>query len=210
MLLALLFNDPLSFVIVASALVFSLSFHEAAHAWTADRLGDPTARMQGRITLNPLAHLDPLGTLLMLVAGFGWGKPVQFDPYNLQHPMRDSALIALAGPASNILIALLCSLLIHIPAIAASGLLITILIPIMLINVSLAIFNLVPVYPLDGSKILLAVLPATASIEYEDIMRKYGSIILLLLILPIANGRSAISYAISPIISLIGNLLLGS
>jgi Zn-dependent protease len=210
MLLALLFSDPLSFAIVASALVFSLSAHEAAHAWTADHLGDPTARLQGRITLNPLAHLDPLGTVLMLVAGFGWGKPVQFDPYNLQHPLRDSALIAFAGPASNVLIAVLCSVLIHIPAFAQSALLATILAPIIIINISLAIFNLVPVYPLDGSKILLAILPAGPSIEYEDIMRKYGSMILLLLILPIANGRSPISFVISPVISLVSGLLLGS
>ena len=100
-----LFSNPFLFLLEIIALVSALTFHEFAHAWMADKLGDPTPRLQDRLTLNPAKHLDPLGTLLLLVAGFGWGKPVEFDPFNLRHPRRDTALIALAGPVSNILMA---------------------------------------------------------------------------------------------------------
>src|SRR3990172_11954241 len=100
-----LFNNPLSFVFWLLGLTVAITVHEFAHAYAAERLGDPTPRLMGRLTLNPLAHLDPLGTLMLLIARFGWGKPVQFDPFNLRHPRRDSALISLAGPASNLIMA---------------------------------------------------------------------------------------------------------
>src|SRR3972149_2555477 len=104
-MLGQLFNNPLAFVFWALALILAITIHEFAHALAADRLGDPTPRLMGRLTLNPLAPLDPLGTLMLLIARFGWGKPVQFDPFNLRHPRRDSALISLAGPASNLIMA---------------------------------------------------------------------------------------------------------
>ena len=103
-MLGVLFNNPLSFLFWLVALAMAITIHEFAHAYTADRLGDPTPRLQGRLTLNPLAHLDPLGTLMLLLVRFGWGKPVQFDPFNLKNPRKDGALISLAGPASNLLI----------------------------------------------------------------------------------------------------------
>src|SRR5688572_2528428 len=109
-----LFNNPLSFFLWLVALTIAITIHEFAHAYTADRLGDPTPRLQGRLTLNPLAHLDPMGTLMMLLVRFGWGKPVQFDPFNLRNPRRDGAIISLAGPVSNFLLATLCSILLHI------------------------------------------------------------------------------------------------
>ena len=106
-MLNLLFQEPAFFAVILVALVISLSVHEFAHAWVSDRLGDPTARQLGRVTLNPKAHIDPLGMLLLVVAGFGWGRPVPFNPLNLKYPKRDSALIALAGPASNFMLAII-------------------------------------------------------------------------------------------------------
>ena len=113
MFLNLLFQSPLVFLLVAAALILSLSIHEFAHAYVADKLGDPTARYLGRVTLNPLAHLDPVGTMLLLFLGFGWGKPVPFNADNLANPKRDSALISFAGPAANFILALLFALVFH-------------------------------------------------------------------------------------------------
>src|SRR3989344_6644428 len=114
-MLDLLFTSPLSFVVIFGGIIIAIGLHEAAHCYMADYLGDPTPRSLGRLTLNPLSHLDPLGTLVILVTGaYGWGKPAPFDPYNLADPRRDTALIALAGPASNILVAILLSLIFRI------------------------------------------------------------------------------------------------
>jgi Zn-dependent protease len=205
---SLLFTDPLIFIIATGGLLFSLTVHEFAHAWTADKLGDSTPRLQGRVTLNPLAHLDPLGTILLLVTRFGWGKPVQFDPSNLANPLRDSALIALAGPATNLGIAALLSLIIRLNVLPPS-LFSFALIQVALINIVLAIFNLVPVHPLDGSKIILPLLPRNLAIEYEYFMRRYGMYVLLALILPWYQGISPISFLIQPVITAVGRFLFG-
>lgn len=204
-LISLLFSDPISFVLVAVGLVISVTIHEFAHAFVADKLGDPTPRYQGRVTLDPRAHLDPLGTLAILLIGFGWGKAVQFDPYNLKDPKRDTALIALAGPASNIILATVLSLMIGV--LNLQGIAIAVLLPIIFINVMLAIFNLVPVYPLDGSKIAQAILPKEVALEYELFMTRYGNFVLLALILPLFGSRSAISQLISPVIEFVITLL---
>lgn len=201
-----LLSNPILFLIWAIGLVMAISIHEFAHAKAADTLGDPTPRSQGRLTLNPLSHLDPLGTLALLFLGFGWGKPVMFDPYNLRNPLKDSALIALAGPVSNILLAIVLSLILKfVPGID----LLTSVFPIIIfMNIMLAIFNLVPIFPLDGEKILGGLLPKELYYEYSSIMRQYGTIILILMLLPIAGGTSPISALISPAISFITNLLL--
>lgn len=205
-MLSTLFTNPLAFIIFAVGLVLAISLHEYAHAAAADRLGDPTPRSMGRLTLNPLAHLDPLGTLALLFLGFGWGKPVSFDPYNLRSPRRDSAMIALAGPLSNLLFALVISLIMRFsPPYLILNTLYVILITL---NISLAIFNLVPVFPLDGEKILGGVLSPALYQEYQGIMHQYGTIILVLMLLPIAGGTSPISALISPIISFVAQLLL--
>lgn len=190
---------------MAIGLVVAITIHEFSHALVADKLGDPTARSQNRLTLNPLAHLDPLGTIALLVMGFGWGKPVPFDPYNLRSPRRDSALISLAGPTSNILLAIVLSLILHfLPLIPLVTTLFSFLIAL---NVMLAIFNLVPVYPLDGEKILSGLLPASTAVEYSRVMRQWGTIILIFLILPM-GGSSPITALISPVISFVTHLLL--
>lgn len=204
-LISLLFSDPISFVLVAVGLVVSITIHEFAHAFAADKLGDPTPRYQGRVTLDPRAHLDPLGTLAILLIGFGWGKAVQFDPFNLKDPKKETALIALAGPASNIVLATALSLVIGI--FNLNGILGAALVPIIFVNVMLAIFNLIPVYPLDGSKILQAILPKQTALEYELFMSRYSNILLLALILPIFSSRSAASHLILPVIDFVISLL---
>lgn len=205
-MLETLFSNPLLFLVWAVGLTLAISIHEYSHAVAADRLGDPTPRSQGRLTLNPRAHLDPLGTLTLVLLGFGWGKPVQFDPYNLRSPRRDSALIAIAGPLSNLAFATILSLIMRF--IPGLGLFSAVFPIIIVMNISLAIFNLVPVFPLDGEKILGGLLPHDLYLEYAGIMRQYGTIILIFLLLPIASGASPISALISPAISFLSRLLL--
>lgn len=202
-----LLSHPLFFVLNAIALLISLTIHECAHAVVADRLGDPTPSLQGRITLNPLAHLDPLGTLLLFVTGFGWGKPVVFDPYNLKNPRKDAALIALAGPASNFILAGVLSLILHLIPLTSTWASLF-LVPLIVVNISLALFNLIPVHPLDGGKILLGFIPEDLAREWDHILSQYGSFILLFLILPLYNGVSAVSYLLAPIRTVILQFLL--
>lgn len=202
MILSLLFSSPMAFFALAGSLLIAITIHEFSHAWVADRLGDPTPRYQGRVTLNPKAHLDPVGTIALLLVGFGWGKPVEYDPYNLKNPVRDGALIALAGPASNLVLAFALSFLIGLTQLtSAIGL--EVMFWVIFINVMLAIFNLVPVFPLDGSKILMAILPDKTSYEYERFMHQYGVYVLLILLIPWANGSSPVSLLIQPVIKTI-------
>lgn len=197
-----LLQSPLLFLLSTASIIAAISIHESAHAWAADRLGDPTPRLQGRLTLNPLAHLDPIGTLMLLFFHFGWGKPVQFDPFNLKNPRRDAMLIGLAGPASNLLTAMLASLFLRFLHPSSF-----ILYPFITISVVLAIFNLVPIHPLDGGKIITGLLPRDLATEWEAIMRQWGMIILIFLIIPF-GGQSAVFYLIGPVIGLILNILL--
>jgi len=191
-----LFSSPLTFIIYTIGLLLAITVHEFAHAFTADKLGDPTPRSQNRVNLNPLVHLDPLGTIMLLFVGFGWGKPVIFDPHNLRNPRKDAALISIAGPVSNILLATIIGL-------TTSN---SIFYPLIYINLVLAIFNLVPVYPLDGEKILSGILPRNLSFEFQNIMQRYGTLILIFLVLPVF-GSSPITSLITPIINFLFQLL---
>ncbi len=137
------------------ALVVAITVHEFSHAWVANYLGDPTAKYQGRVTLNPLKHLDLMGTIMLFIVGLGWGKPVPVNPANLQNPRRDGALVAIAGPASNILVAIVIALpykylLAHYGLTPWVGMMRA----IFDLNLLLAIFNMIPLPPLDGSKII--------------------------------------------------------
>ena len=146
---------PRQMIMLIPVLVFALSFHEFAHGWMANRLGDPTAKHQGRLTLNPLAHLDLMGTLVLYFAGFGWAKPVPVNGGNLVSPRTDMMKIAFAGPASNLLLAVIGGVLLRIligSSLFHEAIIVT-LIFFTQINIALAVFNLIPIPPLDGSQI---------------------------------------------------------
>lgn len=207
-MLSLLFSSPLAFFIIFPLLLLSITFHEWAHCIVTDKLGDPTPRAKGRLTLNPLAHLDPIGVVAMLLTNFGWGKPAPFDPYNLRHPVRDAALIAAAGPLSNITVAVVASLLLKATLGSGLELASVVLVQLISINLLLAVFNLIPVGPLDGAKIVLALLPPETAIEYEDFMTKYGVLVLALLIFPWTGGASPVSQLVTPIVELISKFLI--
>lgn len=203
------------------AFVVAITAHEFAHAWMADKLGDPTARLGGRLSLNPIVHYDPVGTTLLLalvvmrafgipVIPFGWAKPVRYDPYNLKDPKRDAALISFAGPGINLILAVIFSLLLRFSLIPFSPLSFVsqLIYPFIILNVSLAIFNLIPLHPLDGGKILVGLLPSGKAREVDIFLTRYGMILLLFLILPSFGGNSGISLIISPVINLLFRLLI--
>ncbi len=223
--------DILSIVISLFALLFAITIHEASHAWSAQRFGDPTAAAMGRVSLNPLAHIDPIGTvilpLLLVITGapaFGWAKPVMVNPRNLRHPRRDNLWISFAGPAANLTAATVCLLLIllvkafrpdTIAFLAAflgrqqrfsAGIyplegLVLVLFYFILVNTYLAVFNLIPVPPLDGSGILGGLLSYQAAAAYDRI-RPYGFIIVLGLIM-----LGVLDVVIRPVLQLIGTLI---
>ncbi len=184
-MLEILFSNPILFVIFALIFLLSLTVHEFAHALSADRLGDPTPRYMGRLTLNPLAHLDPLGTIMILIVRFGWGKPVAINSANFKNPRRDSAIVAFAGPLSNILIAIIFSLLVH--TLHISEIIDAILSTVVVFNLSLAFFNLLPVFPLDGFNVVYGILPINLAWQWQE-MQKYGIYILLILIMTGSTG----------------------
>lgn len=159
-------------IITYLSLLIAVTVHEFSHALSADKLGDPTPRAYGRLTLNPLAHLDPLGTLMLILVHFGWGKPVPIDPYNFRHPRRDEILVALAGPVSNFILAFIFS---RFPY--------TITYIFAYINLYLGLFNLFPIPPLDGSKVLLNILPIDTAIKIQEAFERYGFILIALLII---------------------------
>ncbi len=203
-----LLTDPFSFIFWITALIISVDIHEFAHALTADKLGDPTPRVNDRLTLNPLSHLDPIGTIALLFFHVGWGKPVPIDPFNLKNPQRDAALISLAGPLSNLALAVFISLLLRLPFIASIPFAVLFLITLMVLSIGLAIFNLIPIPPLDGSKILFGILPKTQIYELETSFSQYGLVFLIFILTPIFYGQSLVNLIILPIISFIIKLLI--
>ncbi len=177
MLLLILFENPLAFFMIATAIIFALSIHEYSHALVADFLGDHTARIQGRLTINPLAHLDPIGTLFLFVAGFGWGKPVPFNPYNLKNQKWGPGLIALAGPTSNFLMAMIVGLSFQFFGVSNIAL-VTFFSVFVWINIILGVFNLMPIFPLDGSHIFSTFFPQIGK-KIELLFAKYSIFVLI-------------------------------
>jgi Zn-dependent protease len=180
-------------LLLMSVLVASLSVHEAAHAWAANQLGDPTARMLGRLSLNPAVHVDLIGTLLFPLVAIstglpliGWAKPVPVDFRHLRHPRRDFALVAAAGPASNVLLAVLGAIVLEVAGgldAARDGYMVAgVLVQFVVLNVLLAVFNMVPVPPLDGGNVLMGLLPASGA-ELIDRVRPFGFLVLYALML---------------------------
>ncbi len=190
-------------IYVLPGLILALTFHEYAHAKVADRLGDPTPEAQGRLTLNPLKHLDPFGTLFIVFAGFGWGKPVQIDDRYFRNPARDTMLVALAGPVSNFIQSIIWYFVYGIMLTFAQfhnvgSLYETLLIMVLSaasINLSLGVFNLIPIPPLDGSKILRYFVHGKAR-DVLYFLERYSSIILLVLFM-----TNITSYIVSPVIN---------
>lgn len=181
----------LNYFIKALVLFTAVPLHECAHAWVAEKMGDDTGRQQGRITLNPFAHLTLWGSLMMVLVGFGWGKPVSVDPRNFKNPKKGMVLTSLAGPASNFIMAFLAMIVYKVLAITSivndnttMQMMAMVFLYITLINISLAVFNFLPIPPLDGSKIFNAVLPEK---WYFTIMR-YENIIFIALIILLYSG----------------------
>jgi Zn-dependent protease len=154
-LLRLLATDPLAFALVAIPLLFSVIIHEVAHGWVAYRMGDPTAKWSGRLTLNPLKHLDPIGTAMLFLAGFGWAKPVPVNFNNISDRRKGLIFVSSAGVLANILFALFALLFIRLFPTFSSGIAATLVYYVVQINITLAALNLIPIPPLDGSKILM-------------------------------------------------------
>ncbi len=227
----LLRASPFAFLTIAgsafAALIVGIAFHEFNHAYAATRLGDPTPRLMGRLTLNPLAHLDPAGSLMMLIIGFGWGKPVRFNPRNLKDPVAGAALISFAGPLSNLAVAVLAAVPLKLGAVPVelpnipigvldtwslqnyAGLFLTNLV---IFNALLAVFNLIPIPPLDGFKVAVGILPRDLAMRYARIEPYGPGILMALILLPFLTGGqiSILGDIMFPVVSRIVDLLLGS
>ena len=204
-LLRLLENDPIAFILLSVCLVFSLCFHEFSHSLIALLLGDDTSYKLKRTNMNPMNHLDPMGTIMILFVGFGWAKPVPVNPYNLKNPTGDMMKIAFAGPASNLLLAFITLLLSSLSFIDINN---TVVKSFYTINLALSVFNLLPISPLDGSQIFNPII-----LRYNKkagiFLNTYGSQILLGLILfGIFTGHSILWKMIFPIMTFINTIFL--
>jgi Zn-dependent protease len=204
-------------VLLIPVILFALTIHELAHGYVAYRLGDPTAKYAGRLTLNPISHLDPIGTLMLFIVHFGWAKPVPVDPRYFANPKRDLLWVALAGPGSNILLAFISGLVIRFinanPYLFQGTFLgeafAAMMVLSLQINLALAIFNLLPIPPLDGSKVLAGLLPP----QYEHIaynLERYGPGILFALIMfGMLTGVSIFWAFIGPFVGFFSTLFAG-
>jgi Zn-dependent protease len=210
-------GDPIGLVLLLPPLLFALTVHEAAHGIAALRLGDPTAKLLGRISLNPLVHLDPLGTVIFLIPPhIGWAKPVPVDVRYLRNPRRDMMWIALAGPASNVLLALVFGTLLRIleavphamTSLAEMAAYRMVLWSVVL-NLSLAVFNLIPIFPLDGSRILTGLLSPTAAVRYQSLEPVGPFLLLGVIMLGSFSGVSVIGALIGPVVRHVGGLFTG-
>ncbi|MFH2056842.1 MAG: site-2 protease family protein [bacterium] len=199
-------------------LFFSLTVHEFAHAWTANRMGDPTAKQMGRMSLNPLVHLDLMGLLVMVGSGFrfGWAKPVPINPFNFRDWRKGTFLVSAAGPASNIILAVAAAAVFHLVSFLgldpqSQSIAHQFLYFMILVNCALAFFNMIPLPPLDGSKILFSLLPP----RYENFaisLERYGPMLLIAVIFigfMMPGGRSIIWMVIGPFVDLMLTILIG-
>lgn len=180
------------------AIIFAVTIHEFAHAWAADRLGDPTARIYGRLTLNPLKHFDLVGTLCLIIFGIGWGKPVPFNPDNLRYPKRDSALVALAGPVSNLLTALVFA--IPLKYLADTSFvrlpLYDLIRDIFAVSILLFSLNVLPFPPFDGSKIIGLIIPHRWHNVYENYLRDGVKYVMLFILFDVLVLKEFLGYSV--------------
>lgn len=186
MFFALLYTNPLLLIVWVVAVLLSLTVHEFSHAWMAGLRGDRTAEREGRLSLNPLDHVDIYGLLAFLFLGFGWAKPVPYNPYNLKNPKWDSVAIALAGPGANLVIAAIAAiafrLLVTNGVLPLSNLLSAFLVLTVFLNLALMIFNAVPVHPLDGSKLFFALFDAPKYTQLRNLVAQFGPQVLMFMV----------------------------
>jgi Zn-dependent protease len=210
-------NSPVELIAGVITLLVAFTFHEFAHAWTATRFGDDTPRLYGRLTLNPLSHLDMMGSLMLLFTGFGWAKPVPINPQRIQQHSRAALmLVALSGPAANFVLAVLAAIPLRFGWVVSSNPLVDFfptpyqfLLYFLFTNLGLMLFNLIPVPPLDGDEVLSFFLPPAMQRSWDTI-RPYGPYILLaLLILGPMIGLSLIDKVLRPAILTLAQILLG-
>jgi len=208
--LGTLFSNPLQILYILPAVLIGMTVHEWAHAYMAYRLGDPTARNLGRMTLNPLNHIDIFGFLCLLIAGFGWAKPVPINPRNFKNFKRDEILVSIAGITMNLVVALVFTFLFYIGILKlnlwSNEAFISIFLGIVTINLSLAVFNLLPLYPLDGSHIFEALLGRRFP-RAVMFMRQYGQYILIVLLITGAVG-SLLSYLVNGLLNVFTSLAM--
>ncbi|MFZ5365051.1 MAG: site-2 protease family protein [Patescibacteria group bacterium] len=183
MMLSLLFQQPILFIAWAAAIIIGITIHEFSHALAGVWQGDPTAKVSGRLTLNPLAHLSGVGFIMLLLVGFGWGKPVPFNPYNLKSKRWGPSIISLAGPASNLIMAVsaggILKTLVTYTDLPSENLLLQFLNLLVIISLVLMIFNLIPIPPLDGSKVLFSVLDAPKYSHFKTWLSVKGPLVLV-------------------------------
>lgn len=204
-----LFQEPLNFLVWILAVIVALTIHEFAHAYSAYAFGDDTARRSGRITLNPLAHLDPIGFIMLVFVGFGWAKPVQIDSLRLKNPRVSSALVALAGPLANLLGIIVFGIALKIlaPILGPANLLVNFLFMLVVIDAILMIFNLIPIPPLDGSHILFSLLPDRFDRFKEQLMINGPFVLLALILIDNFTGISIFGRLFSGFLNLITRFL---
>ena len=200
--------ELLALLLTLPGVIIAITFHEFAHAYVADKLGDDTPRRQGRVTLNPLAHIDPVGFFMLIFVHFGWGKPVEINPTNFNRKRsmaKQEMLVALAGPLMNIIIALILTIILFAintfaPSftITMTGLIISLVLQMAIsVNIGLGIFNLIPLPPLDGSKIFINILPYKAKTWFQDNIQIFYIIFVVLWV------TNLMGYTISPVISVV-------
>ena len=215
--------DPSSLLTMGILILTSMPVHEWAHAWAAYQLGDDTAALRGRLTINPLAHLDPVGTITLLLFRFGWGKPVPVNPFNLGNPKRDDVIISIAGPASNIATAIVIGLFLRfLPwetmlnpgAVGSFGAKFSLNMVMMLwvglrINLGLAVFNMLPLFPLDGSHVVKGLLPQEQSYAFERFSRYAPGILIGLILFEHVLDKPLLTAIIRPPIVFLARLIVG-